>query len=108
MAESAIEAKRRAEWERLRAGGLRRFLVVRGVLWRGLPMAVLVAVLLATMRDPRGAAPIWRDPGFLVRFALAVLFFSVGGMLSAYARWRALETRFGGEQRPAAVRPKEG
>jgi hypothetical protein len=94
MAEHPIEAKRRAG-ERMRAGGLARHLVLRGVLLRGIPMGIAVVLLLDLLQGaPAGAS--WREPAFLARFVLAVALFSLGGMLSAYARWRALDTRFGG------------
>jgi membrane protein implicated in regulation of membrane protease activity len=93
MAEHPIDARRRTEWERIRAGGLGRFLLVRGLVLRGLPMALAVVLLLRLFEAaPEGEA--WRDPAFLVRFGVAVLLFSIGGVLSAYARWRALERRF--------------
>ena len=94
MAEHPLEAKRRGEWERTRAGGLARFLLVRGLLWRGLPMALAVVLLLDLLQvAPRGGG--WCDPAFLARFAAAAVLFSLGGMLSAYARWHALDARFG-------------
>ena len=94
MAEHPLDAKRRREWDRIRVGGLARFLVVRGLLLRGLPMALAVALLLDLLNvaTPGGG---WREPGFLARLGVAALLFSMGGMLSAYARWRALDARFG-------------
>jgi hypothetical protein len=36
-----------------------------------------------------------RDGALLGRLALAVVLFSIGGVVSTYARWRALDLRFG-------------
>lgn len=94
MAEHPLEAVRRAEWERIRAQGVGRFALVRG-LRRGIPMGLVLIFLLEVLQG-RTPGPEWlRDPGLLARFALALLLFSLGGMVSAYARWRALDARFG-------------
>jgi hypothetical protein len=100
MPEHPIEASRRREWQRMRARGLPRQLVVRGVLLRGIPMAVAVVLLLELLREGDGGLGArLRDPAFLVRFVVATALFSLGGIVSSYARWRALERRFGdGEQ----------
>ncbi len=94
MAEHPIEAKRRAEWERLRSGGLWPFAIRRGLL-RGIPMGLGIILLLELLRGRDVGFGTFRDPAMLGRFVVAVLLFSVGGMLSAYGRWRALDLRFG-------------
>jgi hypothetical protein len=96
MAEHPMAASRRREWERMRSRGLARHLVLRGVLLRGIPMALAVVLLLALLGEgDRGLADELRDPGFWARFVVATALFSLGGIVSSYARWRALERRFG-------------
>lgn len=91
------ESPRRAEWERIRAGGLRRYVLVRGILVRGVPMAIAVMLLLVGLSGQPVSTETFASLDFLWRLALAVVLFSLGGMLSAYARWRALDLRFGAD-----------
>jgi hypothetical protein len=98
MAEHPIEIRRRAEWERIRATGLPTFLLVRGVLLRGIPMALAVMLLLVVLQGDSFDRATLLDPAFLARLGVATLLFSLGGMLSAYARWRALDARFHDDQ----------
>ena len=103
MRESPIDARRR-EWERIRKQGRPAFLLVRGVLYRGIPMAIAVVVLLGLVQGDGSFASMLRDPGFLLRLLVATALFSVGGIVSAYARWRALEAQFGQGSRAGAER----
>jgi len=95
MSATPSEARRRAEWERIRARGLTRYLLVRGILLRGVPMAIAVILLLTGLRGGSLDRRALLAPDFLARVVVAVLLFSVGGMVSAYARWRSLDLRFG-------------
>jgi hypothetical protein len=94
MAEHPIEAKRRAEWEKLRRGGLWPFAIRRGLL-RGIPMGLGIILLLELLQGREIGSSTLRDPGVLGRFVVAVLLFSLAGVLSAYGRWRALDLRYG-------------
>lgn len=85
---------RRDEWEEARRAGLARFLLHHGALRRGLPMALVAVLLIQAAEgglDPGGLA----TPRVALRFLLAWAVFALGGALSAYAHWRALERRFG-------------
>jgi hypothetical protein len=103
MREGPTEARRR-EWQRIRARGLPAFLLVRGVLYRGIPMAIAVVLLLGLVKGDGSVAAMLRDPGFVGRLIVATALFSLGGIVSAYARWRALDTRFGEGQRSVGER----
>lgn len=94
MAEHPLEARRRAEWERIRTRGVWRHALQRG-LARGVPMGLLIIVALELVQGQGLGAERLRDPELLGRFALAVALFSLGGVVSTYARWRALDARFG-------------
>ncbi len=84
----------RREWERIRAGGLPRYLLSYGILVRGLPMALVVIVVIEWMRGGPPDASLLRDPDFYERALFAVAVFSLGGMASAWARWKAGESHF--------------
>jgi hypothetical protein len=94
MAEHPIEARRRAEWERIRQAGVWPHAFRRGLL-RGVPMGLAIVLALELLRGRPLDAGWLRDSALLGRCALAVVLFSLGGMLSTWARWRALELRFG-------------
>lgn len=94
MAEHPIAAKRRAEWERIQRGGVWPYAIRRGLL-RGVPMGLAIVLVLEMLQGRPLDASLLRDPALLGRFALAVVLFSLGGMISAHARWRALDLRFG-------------
>lgn len=84
----------RDEWDRVRARGRNRFLLLRGVLGRGVPMALVCAVgieLYLGGRLPEALS----TPSFLGRLALALAFFSVGGVLNAQMQWKLNHKRFG-------------
>lgn len=77
----------------MRERGEARFVLLRGVLGRGLPMGVLLAVAIelylgGTLPESLGRA------GFWGRLLLCVGVFSASGSLSAHAQWRLLERRF--------------
>jgi hypothetical protein len=83
-----------AEWERMRARGRRNFVVRYGVIRRGLPMALAVALALelylgGRFPDALGAA------GFWGRFALCAAVFGASGAITASATWSLYEKHFG-------------
>jgi hypothetical protein len=94
MPEHPIEAQRRAEWERIRHTGVWPYAIQRG-LARGIPMGIVIIVLLELIQGRRFGFELFREPEVLGRLALAVVLFSLGGVVSTYARWRALDLRFG-------------
>lgn len=94
MPEHPIEARRRAEWERIRRTGVWPHAIRRGLM-RGIPTGLLIIVVLELLSGRPLDASRVRDGELLGRFALAVLLFSLGGIVSTYARWRALDLRFG-------------
>jgi hypothetical protein len=60
---------------------------------------VAVVLLLELVRERDGGlAANLRDPAFWVRFVVATALFSLGGIVSSYARWRSLERHFGDEE----------
>ena len=98
MAEHPIAARRREEWQRIQRVGLWPYAIRRGLL-RGVPMGLGIILRLELLQGRPLDASLLRDAGLLARFALAVVLFSLGGMLSAYARWRALDLSFGAASR---------
>lgn len=94
MAEHPIAAARRAEWERIARMGVWPYAIRRGLL-RGIPMGLGIILLLELIQGRPLDASLLRDGGLLARFVLAVALFSLGGVFSGYARWRALDLRFG-------------
>jgi hypothetical protein len=94
MAEHPNESQRRAEWDRIRRSGVWPWALQRG-LARGIPMGLLILVALELVQGRTLDARMFTDPALLGRLALAIALFSVGGAVSAYARWRALDLRFG-------------
>lgn len=77
----------------MRERGEPRFLLMRGVLGRGLPMGVLLAVALELyVGSPFPEA--FSTAAFWGRLALCVGVFSASGCVSAHAQWRLLERRF--------------
>lgn len=93
MPENPIEAQRRAEWERIRRTGVWPHAIRRGLL-RGIPMGLGIILLLELLQG-HPLDGMLRDGALLARLALAVVLFSIGGVVSTYARWRALDLRFG-------------
>jgi hypothetical protein len=96
MPEHPIEAQRRAEWERIRRTGVWPHAIRRGLL-RGIPMGLGIILLLELLQG-HPLDGMLRDGALLGRLALAVVLFSIGGVVSTYARWRALDLRFGAAQ----------
>jgi hypothetical protein len=94
VAEHPIAARQRQEWERIRRTGVWPFAIRRGLLRGVLLGVVVIAILELSAGHPIGFASL-RDPAVLLRFAVAVALFSVGGVVSSYARWRSLDLRFG-------------
>jgi hypothetical protein len=91
-----VLARNAEEWARIRARGKPRFLLLRGVLTRGVPMALVCAIGIEIYLG--NALPeTMGSPAFLGRLALALIFFSLGGVLNAQMYWRLNERRFGGQ-----------
>jgi hypothetical protein len=83
------------EWEKVRAKGRGWYLVRYGVVGRGIPMGIVVALLIE-LWDPSGAMPdALLETRFLGRLLLAVAVFAASGCISALANWRVHERRFG-------------
>ena len=90
--EPGVRDPGRVRWERIRRTGKASYLLTQGVL-RGLPMALLVIGLLEILT---GADPArLRDPELYQRLVMAAVLFSAGGALSAWARWKGMEARYG-------------
>jgi hypothetical protein len=94
MPEHPLEAQRRAEWERIRRTGVWPHALRRG-LARGIPMGIVIIVALELIQGRKLGLDLLREPEVLGRLALAIVLFSLGGVVSTYARWRALDLRFG-------------
>jgi hypothetical protein len=87
----------REEWAKVRTAGRARYLLRYGVIGRGIPMGVVVALLIE-LWDPSGAMPdALLETRFLWRLLLAVTVFSASGALSALANWGVHERRSAGE-----------
>ena len=84
----------RAEWEEIKAGGRTRFLLLFGVIGRGIPMAALFLIVFLYLEGRDFDASLLRDGGVWLRLVAASVLFSLGGVASSYARWRAMELRF--------------
>jgi hypothetical protein len=85
----------RAEWERIREQGLRRYLLVRGVLLRGIPMAIVIVLALEALQGRSIDRELLLDKAFEWRLWVAAALFSLGGVISSYARWKLLDASFG-------------
>ncbi len=86
--------KDRTEWDRIQERGKNWFLFSRGVLGRGLPMALVCALGIEIYLGgelPRALL----ESAFLGRLALALGVFSVGGVLNAQMQWKLNHKRFG-------------
>jgi hypothetical protein len=83
------------EWARVRSRGKPAFLVRYGVLQRGVPLGVLIAVVIeATLGSPLPDA-LTSGP-FLLRAVLFSAVFSASGCLAAHANWNLHERRYAG------------
>jgi hypothetical protein len=80
-------------WEEVRARGLRAFVLRYGVLQRGVPLGVFVAVLLEIGLGHPLPDAFW-TPAFAGRLLLGVVVFSLSGSISARMIWNATERRF--------------
>jgi hypothetical protein len=86
------------EWAKLEAEGKGRYLLRYGVIGRGVPMGIVVALLIE-LWDPSGEMPgALLEPRFLARLLLAVTVFAASGCLSSLANWRVHARRFGGKR----------
>jgi len=90
----ALVVRNHEEWDRIRAGGQRRFLIRYGVIGRGLPMALLCAIAIEVSLGSTLPDALWAPP-FLGRLALAFAFFGLGGAFTTLMTWRLYERRFG-------------
>ena len=95
----------REQWGKTRAAGRTRYLLLWGVLGRGLPMTVLLTVLFLVLEGRRLELALLGDASLWLRSLFAAALFSVGGVASAYARWRSMELRFDAEGDGDAPRP---
>jgi hypothetical protein len=90
-----VRISSREDWDRVRAGGRTRYLILAGVVQRGLPMGVVVALAVEVLTG----RPV-PDSLASVRFVLTLLagtsLFSLSGCIRAAAQWRLAERRFGG------------
>lgn len=84
----------REEWQTIRAAGRNRYLFIWGVLGRGIPMALVVMLVFLLLEGKALGPDLLRDGSQWLRFIAAAALFSIGGVVSAYARWRAMEQRF--------------
>jgi len=82
------------DWSRIRTLGKGQYLLRYGVIGRGVPMGILVALLIELL-NPSGAMPgALLEARFLWRLLLAVAVFAASGCISALANWRLHERRF--------------
>ncbi len=84
----------REEWEEIKAAGRTRYLLLFGVAGRGIPMAVIFLVVFLFLEGRSFDASLLRATDVWLRFGAAAILFSLGGIASSYARWRAMEMRF--------------
>lgn len=83
----------REQWNEVRPKGVRRFVLLGGLM-RGIPMGLAVAAAIElTLGNPFPEA--LASSSFLGRAFLAGALFTAGGCATAYAQWRTLERRFG-------------
>ena len=80
------------EWPAVRARGKRAFLLRYGLLARGLPLGLLVALVIEAGLGGVFPATLWSAP-FLGRLLLCVAVFSLTGCINANVNWNAHERR---------------
>lgn|GEM_PF-2064683 len=80
----------RGEWDAVRAKGRHAFVLRHGILGRGLPMALAIAVILELYVGGRFPDSL-TSAGFWGRFALCLAVFSASGALTASALWNAYD-----------------
>ena len=90
-----MQLSSREEWDRVRARGRTRYLVLVGVVRRGLPMGVLVAFAVEVLTG-RPVPDSLLSPRFVLTVLAGVALFSLSGCIRAAAQWRLAERRFGG------------
>lgn len=83
----------REEWERIRAQGRARFVVMTGIVARGIPMGIVVALAIEILTGEPIPDSLW-SARFGWRLLLAMAVFSASGSLSAFMNWRLYERRF--------------
>ena len=88
-------ARSEREWRQIRERGRPWFLFSRGVLGRGLPMAIVCALAIEVYLGGRLPDALI-SVRFLGRLTLALAVFSVGGLLNAQMQWKLHERHFGG------------
>jgi hypothetical protein len=87
-----MQVFRPEEWAGVRAKGKPAFLLRYGVIGRGLPLGIVVALAIEVSLG--GAFPAaLTSPAFLGRLALCVAVFSATGCLNANLSWNAHERR---------------
>jgi len=82
------------EWEKICDGGRTRYAILSGVVGRGLPIAAILMVVFLVLEGRSFTPELLSDPWVWGRFLLAAALFSVGGIISAFARWRAMEEKY--------------
>jgi hypothetical protein len=80
-----------ADWETIRAQGVRRYVAI-GAVRHGLLMGAAVVVLLELFSGHDFSQDRLASREFLLRVALCFAVFSLSGAVSAYARWRGYES----------------
>lgn len=85
----------REEWERIRSRGRTRYLVAAGVLGRGLPMGVVVALAVEVLTG-RPLPESLLSLRFVLTLLAGIALFSLSGCIRAATLWRLAERRFGG------------
>lgn len=85
---------RQDEWEKIKARGLQRFVVI-GALRRGIPMTIGVVVLLELLEGGTFTRERLESAAFLGRVALVLGVFLTTGAISTFARWKSHEALYG-------------
>ncbi|MDX1648677.1 MAG: hypothetical protein R3263_02375 [Myxococcota bacterium] len=99
-----MRAYREDEWKRIRERGEAAFLLRHGLLGRGLPLGVIVAV--AVELSLGGTFPeALREPGFWGRLLFAVAVFTVSGSVASHYNWKVHERRYGEGADGSGARP---
>jgi hypothetical protein len=83
----------RDEWDRVRVRGRARYLVLTGVVQRGLPMGVVVALAVEVLTG-RPVPDSLVSARFVFTVFAGVALFSLSGCIRAATQWRLAERRF--------------
>ena len=86
----------REEWEAIKARGRRRYVLMNGIFARGLPLALILMIVFIFLEGRPLDAQLFKDGMLWLRFLGAAALFSIGGVATFYARWRAMEIRYDG------------